>query len=348
MDYPFRNLVFEGGGVKGIAYGGALQGLEDRGILDSIVRVGGTSAGAINAVLLACGYTLDETLHELEQLDFKKFLDDSFGVVRDFKRLKNQYGWYRGDAFKDWIGDLIKRKTGSRNIAFKQFQQRGFLDLHLIGTNLSTRYAEVFSAETTPKLRIIDAVRISMSIPLYFTAVRRPKKGLYVDGGLSNNYPIKLFDRFECVEPGNKRRHAVVPKYYAALNKGMGHSPQRRVYNKETLGFRLDDKDEIEIFRNRRKPKQNDIDGFFGYTEALVKSVLNVQNNQHLHSDDWQRTVYIDTLRVKTTDFDISDKKKKELVDSGKKGIDAYFHWYDNAPRTKLPRNHPDYVEPKA
>ena len=51
--YRFRNLVFEGGGVKGVAYVGALNELHKRGILDSIERVGGTSAGAINAVLLS-------------------------------------------------------------------------------------------------------------------------------------------------------------------------------------------------------------------------------------------------------------------------------------------------------
>jgi NTE family protein len=31
MDYNFRNLVFEGGGVKGIAYIGALEILEEKG-----------------------------------------------------------------------------------------------------------------------------------------------------------------------------------------------------------------------------------------------------------------------------------------------------------------------------
>ena len=47
MDYPFRNLVFEGGGVKGIAYVGTMRVLESKGILQNISRVGGTSAGAI-------------------------------------------------------------------------------------------------------------------------------------------------------------------------------------------------------------------------------------------------------------------------------------------------------------
>jgi NTE family protein len=44
MAYHFCNLVLEGGGVKGIAYVGALQVLEEKGILSKIQRVGGTSA----------------------------------------------------------------------------------------------------------------------------------------------------------------------------------------------------------------------------------------------------------------------------------------------------------------
>jgi predicted acylesterase/phospholipase RssA len=29
-DYPYKNLVFEGGGVKGVAYGGVFEVLEQR------------------------------------------------------------------------------------------------------------------------------------------------------------------------------------------------------------------------------------------------------------------------------------------------------------------------------
>lgn len=57
MAYKFRNLVFEGGGVKGIAYVGALGVLEERKITLNIERIGGTSAGAINAILLGLGFT---------------------------------------------------------------------------------------------------------------------------------------------------------------------------------------------------------------------------------------------------------------------------------------------------
>ena len=44
MTTQFRNLIFEGGGVKGVAYIGAMQILENCGVLQDIPRVGGCSA----------------------------------------------------------------------------------------------------------------------------------------------------------------------------------------------------------------------------------------------------------------------------------------------------------------
>ena len=74
----FRNLVFEGGGVKGIAYVGALEVLDDRGILSDIGRVAGTSAGAITATLLALGATRDQVEAICRGTDFRSFMDASW------------------------------------------------------------------------------------------------------------------------------------------------------------------------------------------------------------------------------------------------------------------------------
>lgn len=72
------------------------------------------------------------------------------------------------------------------------------------------------------------------------------------------------------------------------------------------------------------------IDDLFGYSWALIQTILNSQLSVHLHSDDWARTVYIDTIGVSTTDFDLPDSKKKNLVKSGKDGAEEYFKWFDN------------------
>jgi len=71
--YHFRNLVFEGGGVKGIAYTGALEVLEKKGILNNIQRFAGTSAGSIVAVFLAVGFTPKEIKEILKKTNFESF-----------------------------------------------------------------------------------------------------------------------------------------------------------------------------------------------------------------------------------------------------------------------------------
>lgn len=329
MAYHFRNLIFEGGGVKGIAYVGATQVLAEKGILENIGRVGGTSAGAINAALFALGFSVDEQRRILTEMSFENFLDDSWGILRDTNRLIEKFGWYKGQFFHKWIRTRIEEKLENPDATFRMLEAAGRPRLYVYGTNLSTRFGEVFSVEHTPDMRIADAVRISMSIPLFFTAVRNAREDVYVDGGVLNNYPVKLFDREKYVEQAEAARRT---PYYDAENKRfLALHPHRSpyVYNKETLGFRLDSKQEIAMFRYGAEPAHQEVDDFFDYLKALVSTVLEIQLNTHLHGDDWHRTVYIDTLGVGTTEFDLSEKKKAALEASGREGATKYFQWYD-------------------
>ena len=81
----------------------------------------------------------------------------------------------------------IKKKLGDPNATFTDLKEAGKPDLYVYGTNLSTRFGEVYSFEHTPHERIADAVRISMTIPLFFAAVRNARDDVYVDGGVLNN-----------------------------------------------------------------------------------------------------------------------------------------------------------------
>ena len=260
----FRNLIFEGGGVKGIAYVGALEVLEEHGILDKVERVGGTSAGAINSVLLACGYTFYEQMDIMNDLDFNKFMDDSWGIVRDINRLVTDFGWHKGDYFRDWIGDLIGNKLGSRDASFRDFREAKLHSIYLYGSNLSTGFSEIFSLEHTPTMRVADAVRISMSLPLFFAAIRNARRDVYVDGGLLKNYPIKLFDRLKYIKDGEQSKAARKTDYYEAENQkfriGSNANRSPYIFNRQTLGFRLDSPAEsarfdTEMSQNERQLK---------------------------------------------------------------------------------------------
>lgn len=333
MNYFFKNLVFEGGGVKGIAYVGALEVLQERNILPQIKRAAGTSVGAIVAVLVGLGYTPEEIRKIMWELDFKNFLDSSWGILRDVQRLVKEYGWYKGDFFREWIGELIKRKTGKSETTFAEFaamrnSKSSFKDIYLIGTNISTGFSEIFSAEHTPEMSIAEAARISMSIPLFFRAIRNNRKDVYVDGAVLNNYPVKVFDRTRYV-----RKNLVRTQYYAGINEEMKQQKRKRadyVYNKETLGFKLDGKEKLVMFRDGAELPRRNIDDFFEYTFAMINALMNVQNDRHLHSDDWQRTIYIDTFDIKAIDFGLSDDRKEDLLQSGRNYTQSYLEWYDN------------------
>jgi predicted acylesterase/phospholipase RssA len=72
------DLVFEGGGAKGMVFVGAMQELERRG--HTVGRILGTSAGAIMATFTAAGFSISEMLDALKEKDkhgvpvFQKFL----------------------------------------------------------------------------------------------------------------------------------------------------------------------------------------------------------------------------------------------------------------------------------
>ena len=321
--------------MKGIAYVGALEVLQEEGILQNVKRVAGTSAGAMMAVLVGLRYTADEVKEILWELNFKKFMDSSFGIVRDTKRLLEEFGWYKGDYFRNLMADLIKRKTGNGEITFNQLADMNkFRKIYLVGANLSTGTSETFChGDDYGGMKIADAARISMSIPLFFASVKEKgqENQFYVDGGLLDNYSIKTFDREIFVD--DKIRNIRRTDYYDIINKKKSLKPQlegnQYIYNKETLGFRLDAKEDISMYLNHKPTIRNKITSFFTYSKALVTTLIDFQDNVHLHSDDWQRTIYIDTLGVRAIDFDISDIKKQKLVESGRQYTEEYLNWYN-------------------
>jgi len=70
------DLVFEGGGAKGMVFVGALKEFESRG--HSYDRLLGTSAGAITAALIAAGYTVPEMLEALGEKKNNKSVFNEF------------------------------------------------------------------------------------------------------------------------------------------------------------------------------------------------------------------------------------------------------------------------------
>lgn len=188
----YEALIFEGGGVKGIAYNGALLKLEELGILQKIKYVAGTSAGSQAALLVACGYSATEIEKLLSDAPFSKFLDSSWGFLRDMYRLIFKFGYYKGAYLEKYIDNLIYKKLSIQNITFENLYKKTGVVLKVTGTCLNTQNLEWFDHIKTPNMKVAKAIHISSCIPFMFKPVLYESK-YYVDGGCLNNLPYNAF-----------------------------------------------------------------------------------------------------------------------------------------------------------
>jgi NTE family protein len=193
-NFPFENIVFEGGGVLGVAYQGAWEALEEHGISSQIKRACGTSAGTISATMIALGYTAEDCKGILLNMPFKNFKD---GGWLGLWRLFYKYGWYKGDWMLNYFeNQLISPKTGNPKSTFRDLQEKGFMDLRLVGTNLTKDKSQIFSYHHTPDMPVGLAMRISTSVPFFFQPVSFNGE-CFVDGGVLRNYAISEFDKHQ-------------------------------------------------------------------------------------------------------------------------------------------------------
>ena len=104
-----ENLVFEGGGVLGLAYCAALEELHKMNILAKVKNYAGSSAGAIVASALACGASFNFLLSEMSVVDLTTFVDYGNKAFACYN-LYYYNGICPGAAFETWFG-LIYQKN---------------------------------------------------------------------------------------------------------------------------------------------------------------------------------------------------------------------------------------------
>ncbi|HWP69407.1 MAG TPA: patatin-like phospholipase family protein, partial [Rectinemataceae bacterium] len=237
----------------------------------------------------------------------------SLGIFKSFQcsvRLVQEKGWYSSDYFYKWLKSIIAGNfTVEKEIyTFRDFrnvsihaEKRPFFDLYITGTDISNRTSKIFSHETTPDMEVALAVRISMSIPIFFESVPFQYPGttqpqLYADGGVMWNFPISIFDD---------------PKYGKKFNKGI---------NAETLGFFM--------YTSPDATNYKEVKGIVDYVGALFESLLLVQEQLVLNSEKNRgRTIFIDDAGIPSTNFNIAsgDATYKRLYDSGYLAAKNFF-----------------------
>jgi len=318
--------VFEGGGAKGTAYAGVLETLQEKGIW--FERVAGTSAGAITAALIAAGYqarcdnedelkTLPEYSDHFDCLrgliyntDFNTFKDKPrFGTLN---LIKNS-GFYKGDVFRNWLDEKIAAKVKPQ-ATFADMP----LDLSVVASDISNERYLIFNKYTTPDLKVSEAVRMSMSIPFFFSVYKWQGLGHYakdgemrvVDGGLLSNYPVWLFDSDNEFLPNSE-------------------SDKKR----PTIGFYLIEKPDpeldaeptpVEEGTHRRGGSGVESKGFspFAFIKKLpvvqdvghiLNTLLSASDKRYIKKAKWANTVPVFVNDYGVTQFDLTNEQKDDL-----------------------------------
>ena len=193
MEYD--TICMSGGGIKGFAFIGALDYLNKKKIIniDNIKNWVGTSIGSILAYAVVCGFSITEMENFIIEFDFTKTNPDI-----SIDNIFISHGISDGKRAEFILRSFIQHKFNVDDITFLELYKLTQKNLLIIGTNFTYAREEVFSHNTTPDMSVVTAVRISMSIPVFFTPVLY-NNCYYVDGSITNNFPIKHCDKYTTI-----------------------------------------------------------------------------------------------------------------------------------------------------
>ncbi|MEM1137959.1 MAG: patatin-like phospholipase family protein [Bacteroidota bacterium] len=194
-------IVLSGGGAKGLAHVGVLKALEEHNIpIDYIV---GTSMGAIVGGFYAAGYSATEIEGIVLSEDFQEW---SSGKLLD----KNKYEYAMEPAIAEAVAFYVDLDSNFQAIVNSNFVDDASLNFALAKQLTKPSELARFNFDSLPiPFRCIaadiftqeaivlkegylnDAVRASMTVPLFFRPVKINNKYLY-DGGIYNNFPVDV------------------------------------------------------------------------------------------------------------------------------------------------------------
>jgi NTE family protein len=284
--------VFSGGGIKGLALIGAYEEIEKRGF--TFARVAGTSAGSIIAAFIAAGYTSKEIYTLFDELDVVSLLDQqrsksSFPFIK-WILLYLRMGLYKGAKLEKWLEEKLANK-GLRTFADIPPQTLRIIASDLTNGQLLVLPDDLQRYGISPHtFSIAKAIRMSCSIPYFFEPVKLKTQtgvSVVVDGGVLSNFPIWLFEQ----ENGKKTR--------------------------PVLGLKL--------AQNIHGVPKNKVNNAFQLFEALFETMKDAHDARYISRKVEKDIIFIQTPGVATTEFKLSEEKKRALYEMGKKSASSFL-----------------------
>tara|TARA_A100000164_G_C21878903_1_gene759166 strand:+ start:66 stop:1031 length:966 start_codon:yes stop_codon:yes gene_type:complete len=179
-------IIFSGGGVKGIVYVGVIRALEESKIINNIDTFVGTSIGSFILSMYLLGYNGQEMYEFITNFDLSRL--KCTNILSFFEN----YGLDKGEGLEYVLKRLIVARGHDENITLKELFYITKKKLTITTVCLNTLEICYMTHENYPDLELYKAVRMSASIPIFYTPVIY-KDQYYIDGACMDNYPMNLF-----------------------------------------------------------------------------------------------------------------------------------------------------------
>lgn len=185
--YP-KALVLGPGGVKGLLELGALSYLQAANVLREIETVVGVSIGATIGLLFCCGCQISQIIKDALVIDlFTEIWSDI-----SLRGITEKVGIVSHDSLRMKVSQLVTAQLGFVP-TLRQLYDRSGKRFVSVAMNIGKNRTEYLDHETDPDLNCVEAVLLSMNIPILFQQLQH-RGDLFIDGAFGNPYPVNIVD----------------------------------------------------------------------------------------------------------------------------------------------------------
>lgn len=202
----FKGVCLSGGGSKGICHLGTLWYYHHIGLYDPdyVEYYATSSVGFPISLLLVCGYTPFEIF--IEVCNVENIIDFTILKASNLYDVAEKFGALDISILTNKIEPLVYRKLSSKYGWNQQYENGDkrfptLLELYNLtgktliatGSNITDVKCDYLVYNTFPDISCIEANKITCCIPGVFQRIKYNGK-YYVDGGISNNFPLRQID----------------------------------------------------------------------------------------------------------------------------------------------------------